>query len=209
MIKGLVLLSYEERLRQLGLGLQTRREISSVYISDWKEDAKKTEPGSIQYCQTPGQEAVTQTGAQEFSFDHQEGLLCCAGDRALSQVAQRGCMEPPSLEIFENHTDTVLVCLSRGVGWTKWPPEVPSCFNHSFIQWRIHLIVQQLFWQNSQFITMVASNFEHTDEFIYVINYRNYGIISLTHLIYIDELLLVPFENLAFVFLSVYTFSDI
>lgn len=60
---------------------------------------------------------------------------------------------------------------------------------------------------HSQFITTIASNFEHTDEFIYVINYRNYGMISLTHLIYIDELLVVPFENLAFVSLFIHSLT--
>lgn len=27
----------------------------------------------------------------QISFEHQEELLCCAGDGALTQVAQRGC----------------------------------------------------------------------------------------------------------------------
>lgn len=32
----------------------------------------------------------TQTGTQEVPFEHREALLCCAGDRALVQVAQKG-----------------------------------------------------------------------------------------------------------------------
>jgi len=39
--------------------------------------------------------------------EHKETLFYCEGDRALAQVAQRGC-GVSSLEIFKSHLDIVL-----------------------------------------------------------------------------------------------------
>lgn len=58
MIKGLKHLSYDV-LRELGLvSLKKRRlkGISSLCINTWREDAKKTEPDSFQWCPVPRQE---------------------------------------------------------------------------------------------------------------------------------------------------------
>jgi len=60
-----------------------------------KEDAKRTEPGSFQWCAVTGQEAVAQTKTQEVPSEHQETLFHCEGEGALAQVAQRGCGLPP------------------------------------------------------------------------------------------------------------------
>jgi len=57
----LLILSSEERLRELGLfSLQKGRleEILSIYINTWREDAMSSEPGSFQRCPVMGQEAV-------------------------------------------------------------------------------------------------------------------------------------------------------
>jgi len=42
---------------------------------------------SFQQCPVPGREA--QTGAQVVPSEQQATLLCCTGDRALAQAAQR------------------------------------------------------------------------------------------------------------------------
>jgi len=47
-----------------------------------------------------------QTGRQEAPCEHQEALLCCMGNRALAQAAQRAC--GISLEIFKSHLHVVL-----------------------------------------------------------------------------------------------------
>jgi len=61
MIKGMEHLSYQERLRQLGLfSLEQRRlrEISSMCTNICREGAKKIQPGSFQWCPVTGKEVM-------------------------------------------------------------------------------------------------------------------------------------------------------
>ena len=58
------------------------------------------EPGSLQWCPVSGQEE------QEVRTEHQKAILCCEGDGALPQVAQRG--DGVSLENFKSSLDTGL-----------------------------------------------------------------------------------------------------
>ena len=46
----------------------------------------KVEASSVWRRLVPAQE-----GTQKFPSEHQEALLCCVGDGALAQVAQRDC----------------------------------------------------------------------------------------------------------------------
>lgn len=68
---------------------QDLRGISSVFVTNWKEGAKRTDSGSCQCCWEPGQEEWALTRAQQVPSEHQETLLHFAGDHALAQVAQR------------------------------------------------------------------------------------------------------------------------
>jgi len=60
-MKGLEHLSYAERLREMGLfSLRKRRlrGILSISVNTWKEVAKRTEPGCLQWCPETGLEAT-------------------------------------------------------------------------------------------------------------------------------------------------------
>ncbi|KAK4829773.1 hypothetical protein QYF61_006572 [Mycteria americana] len=70
--RGLDHLTYEERLRELGL-----------------EGVKRVEPGSFQWCPVTGPRQWAQPETQEVPSEHQETLFYCEGDRALAQVAQK------------------------------------------------------------------------------------------------------------------------
>ena len=58
-LKGLEHLSCKKRLRELGLSsLEKPQGVSSMYVNTWREGAKKTEPGSFQWCPVPGPVAM-------------------------------------------------------------------------------------------------------------------------------------------------------
>lgn len=76
-----------------------------------------------------------QTGTKEVLFEHQEAPLCCMGDWALAQAAQRGS-GVSFLEILKNHLGVVLgillsVTLQGDVDLRIRGPMQPQPFCHS------------------------------------------------------------------------------
>jgi len=59
--------------------------------STQREDAKRTEPGSAQWCPVTDQGQWAQTETQAVLSEHQETLCHCEGNLPLAQVAQGGC----------------------------------------------------------------------------------------------------------------------
>ena len=80
------------RRRRKSWGCSAWRKLSGISLmstNTWREGAKRTEPGTFHWCPVPGPEAMRTIGTQEIPSEHQEALLCCVRDRALTQAAQR------------------------------------------------------------------------------------------------------------------------
>jgi len=142
-MKGLEHLSCEKRLTQLGLfSLEKRRlrGISSVSINTWREDAKKTDPGSFHWCTVPGQEEM----GRRFPLNIRKNFLCCVGDRAVAQVARRCCGVLFS-DIIKKCLDAILVnctvCLCLCRCSTKGHSEV---LLSSWIAWIVQSVISNL-----------------------------------------------------------------
>ena len=143
MLKGLEHLSCEEKLRELGLfSLEKRRVrgILLIYLNSWREGAKRTEPGSPQWCLVTGPEAMGtdwNTGGSVWA-SRKIFLLCrwvsngtgCPG-RVWSPNPWR-CSK--TVWTWSWATSSRWPCLGCWTSW--WPSEVPSDLNHSVIQWK-------------------------------------------------------------------------
>lgn len=91
MMKGLEHLTYEERLRELGLLSLVKRRLKEI-LTYMSEHMKKMEPGSFQRCPVTGQEAMgSKLKDRRCRLNTRKDFFYCEGGWAMKQVAQRAC----------------------------------------------------------------------------------------------------------------------
>lgn len=94
MIRGLVHLHHEEKLRELGLFRLDKGRLRKDLINTLKYLKCGIWwfcPRSFRSCAATTQVAMGTNGTQQDPSEHSEKLLYCEGDRAPEQAAQRGC----------------------------------------------------------------------------------------------------------------------
>ncbi|KAJ7424533.1 hypothetical protein WISP_28157 [Willisornis vidua] len=123
MIKGLECLSYNERLREVGLFSLKKRQLRGDFIDVYKnlcqeDGARLFLGGAKQYKKSQGAETI----AQEVLPEHEEELYCVV-DHTLEQFAQRGCgVSLNGDDLSSTWTQSCAMCprmtvLEKG-GWT-------------------------------------------------------------------------------------------
>ena len=113
--------------------------ISSMYTNTWREGAKKTEPGFVQWCPVTGPEAMNRDWNIGGSIWTSGNDSSREGDRALAHVSQRDCgvsllgdiQSPPG----HGPRQPALGGPTWVGVWTRWRPEVPSNLNCSVVLW--------------------------------------------------------------------------
>ncbi|KAJ7403055.1 hypothetical protein BTVI_80997 [Pitangus sulphuratus] len=94
MTESLEHLSHEERLREIGLfsleKRQPRGDLINVY-KYLKGGWQRMDQALLGGAEQKDNGKLAESDAQEIPPEYEEELLSCTGDRALEQVAQRGC----------------------------------------------------------------------------------------------------------------------
>ncbi|GAB0207908.1 mitochondrial enolase superfamily member 1 [Grus japonensis] len=91
MIRGLEHLSYEERLRELGLFSLEKRRLKGDLINAYKYLKGMGQEDEARLFSVESQQQDKGHNLEHKKFHLEEKLLHFEGDRALEQVAQRGC----------------------------------------------------------------------------------------------------------------------
>ena len=146
MMRGLERLSYEVRLRELGLFSLEKRRLRGDLINAYKYlKGGCQEDGARFFSVVPTDRKV----GKEDKRKHWKVHLKVRKIFSTWRIAEhwnrlpRGTVQSPSLEIFKTCLDVILcsllkVKLLRQRGWTRWSPEVLWNPYYSVILWFLH-----------------------------------------------------------------------
>lgn len=121
-IKGLEHVSYEEKLRKLGLSSLEETQEISVSINIWREVQREWSHSTFSDKQCQDKRQLTQTGNMSFHFHlNIRKLFLTAWVMEHWKSLPSEIVEPLSMEIFESHLGPRQVCfrfpcLNRGIG---------------------------------------------------------------------------------------------
>ena len=106
---------------------QGSKEVSSVYVNTWREGAKRTEPGSFQWCPVTGQEAMGTNWKTEGSIWTSGNTFLLWGWQSTDTSCAERLWSLSPWTYWKKHLYIILgnwlqVALLEQGGWTRFLP---------------------------------------------------------------------------------------